>query len=44
MSLCREDCLKIGLSFFEPVDEIEDIHEFDVKLDYCITPEKIWEF
>ena len=41
---CREDCLKIGLSFFEPVGEIEDVQDFDVRLDYCITPEKVWEF
>lgn len=44
LSKCREDCLKVGLSFFAPVDEIEDINDFDVKLDYCITPQKIWEF
>lgn len=41
---CREDCLKIGLSFFDPVEEIEDVQDFDVKLDFCITPEKVWEF
>lgn len=44
LSLCREDCLKIGLSLFDPIDEIEDVKDFDVKLDYCITPQKIWKF
>ncbi len=44
LSLCREDCLKVGLSLFKPVDEIEDVENFDVKLDYCITPQKIWKF
>ncbi len=44
LSLCREDCLKVGLSFFAPVDEIEDVQNFDVKLDYCVTPKKVWEF
>ena len=34
----------IGLSLFNPVDEISDINEFDVKLDYCITPERIYCF
>ncbi len=34
----------IGLSLFNPVDEISDINEFDVKLDYCITPERIYRF
>ena len=38
---CRADCLKIGLSYFEPVAEIADVQEFDVRLDFCVTPEKI---
>lgn len=41
---CRRDCLKIGLSFFPPVEKIEDAQTFDVRLDYCITPEKIFGF
>jgi len=38
LSTCRKDCKKVGLSFFEPVDVIEDLNPFDVPLDYCITP------
>lgn len=41
---CRPDTRKIGLSFFEPVEKIEDINEFDKVLDACITPDRIWEF
>jgi 5-formyltetrahydrofolate cyclo-ligase len=41
---CRPDVLKIGVSIFEPVDEISDVDEFDVKMDYCITPNRIWDF
>ena len=41
---CRADCLKIGLSYFEPVAEIADTQDFDVKLDFCVTPEKIVNF
>lgn len=41
---CRPDVKKVGLSFFEPVDEISDVNEFDIKLDACISPGKIWEF
>jgi 5-formyltetrahydrofolate cyclo-ligase len=41
---CRPDCLKIGLSYFPPIGEIADINEFDVTLDYCVTPEKVWKF
>jgi 5-formyltetrahydrofolate cyclo-ligase len=44
LSKCCPDCRKVGLSFFEPIEEIEDIHEFDVKLDFCITPERIYSF
>jgi len=35
---------KIGLSFFEPMDDIEDVHENDIRLDACITPLKMYSF
>ena len=38
---CRADCLKIGLSYFAPVAEIADAQEFDVRLDFCVTPAEI---
>jgi len=41
---CRPDVLKIGFSFFERVDQIDDINEFDVPLNLCITPTCIYEF
>jgi len=41
---CREDVIKIGLSFFEAEEEIIDVFESDVKLDFCITPEKVYQF
>ena len=41
---CRRDVLKIGFSFFEAVDRIDDINEFDVPLNLCITPTGIYEF
>ena len=44
ISQCRMDMLKIGLSFFPPVDEITDIGIFDKKLDFCITPSQIYDF
>jgi 5-formyltetrahydrofolate cyclo-ligase len=43
-SSCREDVCKIGLSFFDPVEEVEDINALDIPLSKCITPTKIWEF
>jgi 5-formyltetrahydrofolate cyclo-ligase len=41
---CRKDILKIGLSLENPVPQITDIDQYDYKMDYCITPEKVWEF
>lgn len=41
---CKPETIKIGLSFFESVDEIEDVFESDIKLDYCVTPEKVYTF
>ena len=41
---CREDVIKIGFSYFDPVDFISDINAFDVKLDCCITPQNIHKF
>jgi len=35
---CRADCRKIGLSMFEPVDEISDSHAKDVTLNFAVTP------
>ena len=41
---CRADCLKIGLSHFPPIENIEDKHDFDVRLDYCLTPDEMYKF
>ena len=36
--------VKIGLSLFEPVDEINNIYENDIKLNFVITPSKTYSF
>ncbi|MCK5907182.1 MAG: 5-formyltetrahydrofolate cyclo-ligase [Flavobacteriales bacterium] len=41
---CKPDVIKIGISFFDTEDTIEDVHEADVKLDYCVTPSSTYEF
>ena len=41
---CRRDVLKVGLSYFPPVDEISDVCDFDVKIDFCITPDRVTAF
>ena len=35
---------RIGVSYFEPISNIEDTHEFDVPLTHCITPWNSYEF
>ncbi len=41
---CRPDCIKIGFSYFDPVDRIEDINQHDIPLDFCITHQTIYSF
>lgn len=41
---CRKDIIIVGFSYFEAVDKIVDIHQYDIPLNYCITPDKIYEF
>ncbi len=44
LSQCRDDCKKIGISFFDPIDPLEDVDAWDVSLDQCITPKGIISF
>jgi len=44
LAKCRTNCLKIGFSYFEPLDAIEDTHQFDVPLDLCVTPTSVYVF
>lgn len=44
LATCRDDVLKIGFSYFEPVEKISDTDQFDIPLTYCITPQKTYEF
>jgi 5-formyltetrahydrofolate cyclo-ligase len=44
MAGCREDCIKIGFSYFESINEITDKVDFDVPLDLCITPQSVYVF
>lgn len=38
LSNCRKDVIKIGLSFFEPEEVLEDVGKNDIRLNYCVTP------
>ena len=44
LNKCKPETIKIGLSFYEAEDAIDDVFENDVKLDYCITPKTIYTF
>lgn len=41
---CRRDAMKIGVSLFQAEDAITDNNTYDIPLDYCITPKKIYSF
>ena len=44
LNSCQPETLKIGLSFFEAEEKIDDISTTDVALDFCVTPKKIYSF
>ena len=40
---CRSDCVKVGLSFFDPVERIDDVHDGDVRLDFIVRAEEVFD-
>lgn len=44
LAACRPDVIKIGVSYFEPVDSIDDRNGFDIHLDYCCTPDNLYSW
>ncbi|WP_284651180.1 5-formyltetrahydrofolate cyclo-ligase [Flavobacterium terrisoli] len=44
LSKCNAEVIKIGLSFFEPEEIIDDVFATDIRLDYCVTPMTIYSF
>jgi len=41
---CNKNILKVGVSFFPPVDELIPADEWDQKLDFVVTPQKTYKF
>ena len=41
---CKPETIKIGLSFFEAENEIFEASENDIILDYCATPNLVFQF
>jgi 5-formyltetrahydrofolate cyclo-ligase len=44
LSLCRPDVIRAGISFFDPVQKIGDINDFDIPLHFCATPHQLYVF
>ncbi len=44
MKDCKESCIFIGLNIFDDQIKIDDINEFDIPLDYCISPNHLYKF
>ncbi|MEZ4855185.1 MAG: 5-formyltetrahydrofolate cyclo-ligase [Gelidibacter sp.] len=44
LSKCSPKTIKIGLSFFEAENTITDVSNYDIQLDYCVTPKTIYQF
>ena len=44
LAQCKTDTLKTGLSFFEPVESIDDINMHDIKMDACIIPSCVYKW
>ncbi|WP_299556718.1 5-formyltetrahydrofolate cyclo-ligase [Seonamhaeicola sp.] len=41
---CKPETIKIGVSFFEAEEQITNVFESDIKLDFCVTPEEVYRF
>lgn len=44
LKVCRPETVKIGLSFFPPVERIDDVNDNDQRLSSLITPERAFTF
>ena len=44
LAKCNPETIKIGLSFFDNEEELIKTTQGDIKLNYCVTPKKIYCF
>lgn len=44
LARCASSTIKIGFSYFAPEESIDDAGSWDMPIDYCITPEKVYDF
>lgn len=41
---CNNNVIRVGLSFFNAEEIIDDINQYDIPLHYCITPHTVYTF
>jgi len=41
---CNEEVSLIGFNYFDPIEMITDTNNFDISLNYCITPQNVFQF
>ena len=41
---CKSNVIRVGLSFFDAEEVIDNINPHDVPLHYCITPQTVYTF
>ncbi|MDO5607368.1 MAG: 5-formyltetrahydrofolate cyclo-ligase [Capnocytophaga sp.] len=41
---CKPDIVKIGISYFGPDVQIDNVSATDIPLDYCVTPSRVYDF
>lgn len=44
LPVCKSAVITIGFSYFDALDKIDDRTQYDVPLNYCITPHRLYEF
>ena len=44
LSKCRKETIKVGLSYFDPIEKIEDVQPHDIPINFGITRDRIYEF
>ena len=44
LAKCKPGTIKVGLSFFDPIERIKDIESHDIPIDFGVTPNKSYEF
>ena len=44
LAQCSDDCIRLGICYFDPLPQITDAGEHDIPLDFCITPHQVYVF